>query len=284
VRRLLPALLLAPFLLAGCGGESDWSAVLGREFSLTGRTATVLVPAGALEVTVGEPVSGDLDEERTNDLEGHRPPDGATYLPVLVEHDPIADLPVTVLGQPLRPTRLVVRSGGHAVELPAAYRLVGPGTVSGGFLESYVPVEDPDDVTLEATYDGLTQVLDVATGEVEAGAAEPLYDGPGGPTPLECGPVPAWLECELSVERVPYLPGTGWASAGRAFAVLAYEVHADGEGDPRIVVTVDGAGPVGGSGQRPVFEVAATGGQASLEVSVDTDLGVREHTVTVDLP
>jgi hypothetical protein len=284
VRRLGLALLLAPFLLAGCGGEDDWSVVLGRESSLDGRTATVLVPAGALRITVGDPVDGDLDEDRTNRLEGHSPPGGASYVPVLVEHDPFAGLPAAVASPPLRETALVVRSGSHSAELPAAYRLVGPGTGTGNIFETYVPVEDPDDVSVEATYDGLTQVLDLASGEVETGAAAPLYDDPAGATALDCGPVPAWLDCELSVERVPYLPGTGWAEDGRAFAVLGYEVHADGEGEPRVAVTVDGRDAVGGIAQRPVFEVPASGGEVSVEVSVDTDRGVREHTVRVALP
>lgn len=96
---------------------------------------------------------------------------------------------------------------------------------------------DPDELTIEIGYAGLVQTLDPATGELRAGAAEPLYaaagpwstrapacragrteiDAPG----FESSDGDVTVSCQVAeAYAVPYVTGHGWAQPGRTWLVV----------------------------------------------------------------
>lgn len=133
------------------------------------------------------------------------------------------------------PVALVVDADGRRTEIPDVGRLAGIGDPD----HVYVGVpRDAQDLTLEVSYDGVTQTVDLATGVVESGRAAGLYDVPlsaersigdgSGDCPYPhreqgldvsffCGVLDSW--------QVPYVDGLGWAGEGRAWLV------ADASGD-----------------------------------------------------
>ena len=122
----------------------------------------------------------------------------------------------------------------------APYRVVGEkGTVDSGLDTVWVAVDEaPDEIgsmKLAVTYDGLTQTLDPATGEREAGAAAVLYDEPVADAEAACAAdgfdregVQLDLACLAGPpQRTPYLPGPGWAAEGRSWLVAGTVVSVD---------------------------------------------------------
>ena len=91
-------------------------------------------------------------------------------------------------------------------------------------------------MTFAVTYDGLTQTLDPATGEREAGAAAGALRRaesrtsrrrvrPTVSTERACSSTsPAWQGLP---QRTPYLPGPGWAADGRSWLVVGISVSVD---------------------------------------------------------
>ena len=102
---------------------------------------------------------------------------------------------------------------------------------------------EPGALTLEVTYDGLTQTLDLRTGRVDAGAAAPLYRKEAwtaASRPCTDGKVtiraPGFAADEDDVEvlctltevalAAPYLPGKGWARPGRTWVTFQLRTQA----------------------------------------------------------
>jgi hypothetical protein len=282
--------LAAGAVLSGCGGgasgapgSADSVVVASGTDDVTGRSATVIVPTGRLDITVGTPLDGSVDADQALDDEDHSAPDGMTYVPLEWDFDTATPMPgVGIIGQQAQPTKVVVTSGGTSTPLPAPYHTDGKVIGFAADRIVYVPVEDPDAITVEATYDGLTQTLDVATGKVDQGAAAPLYgDASAAKQDLDCGDgtvvkgdgSSATLVCEATLERVPYYPGTGWAKDGRAFDVLGWSVSGsrftDPNGDPKSVDEVTATGTVEGGtslGALPVTIGSAEGNGRKIEV------------------
>lgn len=129
-----------------------------------------------------------------------------------------------------------------------------------------------DDLAVEVEYDGVTQTADVASGEVDAGVAQPLYDV-GVSYATGCADVPS--PCEMQspegsrwrapdnsytaggVSVYPYDGEHGWADEGYQWAAVRVQlfgvyVVVDATGAQRRVtndvepptITLDGAEPV----------------------------------------
>ena len=146
----------------------------------------VLIPTGRLDLVLGEPTTDDVGARPGGaTTRPTRRRTGGSWVPVHVEHDPFGEggVPVGLIGGAPQPAELALVVDGTTVDLGAPYRVVGEkGTADSGLDTVWVAVDEaPDEIgsmKLAVTYDGLTQTLDPATGEREAGAAAALYDEP----------------------------------------------------------------------------------------------------------
>ncbi len=277
---LLGALLLATaaVALAGCQDEPPRDAagvvVPGTDASVTeGNKAFLLVPAGRIDVTVGDPITGDLPASEVTDDRIHRPPEGGSFVPVEWSHDPFALPPdLAVVGLWPEPTEMSLLVDGASYPLGSPYDVpaVG-GTVDSLVSVLYVAVPTrPKSVRVGASYDGVTQTLDPVSGRLGPDAAAPLYH-PVRRFRVDACPERGWtihdstthgrstadadvagsairVDCHVGVARqVPYLPGVGWARTGYTWLVVPYRVQARADGaavdSVRAVITLDGARP-----------------------------------------
>ena len=199
----------------------------------------VLVPTGRVDVVVGKPRAGEVKPDEASDGHDHEAPDGGSWIPVRVAHDPFGHLavPVGLMGGSPRPAQVALVVDGTTVNLGAPYRVVGDqGTADSGLDNVWVAVDQrPDEVEsvqVAVTYDGLTQTLDPKTGDRDGGAAEPLYVAEGEELEATCAPddpvdraVRLDLACVVGpAQRTPYLPGAGWAEVGRSWMVVGVAV------------------------------------------------------------
>lgn len=176
-----------------------------------------------------------------------------------------------------------------------------------------------DDVTVEVGYDGVVQSLDVESGEIDAGPAQPLYEPeqhlaascdaeatcalmapPDSPLrPDRQNFDPSWLSLS------PYVEGLGWAEEGTLWASVQLQLFgvlgvADRAGGYRrvrsqepAVITLDGADPVRneleGSRARDlltgsvVFSVSDTPRALRIERSLVLDGQAEPATLPVSL-
>ena len=297
-------LVLAAAVACTDGPDRDaaGTVVAGRASTrVEGSSGFLLVPAGRIDVTVGEPVTAALPATSTADDAEHAPPTGGSFVPVAWSHHPFA-LPagMALVGTDPRPTEIALLVDGTSYPLGSPYGVpsVG-GTVDSPVGVMYVAVPGvPESVVVSAAYDGLTQTLDPRSGQLDPGAAGPLYhhiDHVGAPRCAADGwsgqrRLTATTRCRVSEpRRLPYLPEVGWAEPGRSWLVVGYRVTLDVArgADPAdryrssavsAELTLDGAGPVAdrsgpGSG-RPdtvagvlAFDGALTGGRLGLRVT-----------------
>lgn len=243
VRRapLLAALLLVAAGLSGCG--EDTAAPAGEPVpgsvgvDVAGEPRVVHVPAADLTFTVGEASTDAVDGGDTADGDDLTPPEGGSLVPVAVEVAPAGVPAAEVVGSSPEATEVVVEVDGEEVPLPAPYDVEGSQVTASSAGTFFVPAEVPDPAVLvHVSYDGHTQTLDPATGEVDAGVADLWYAGPGGgpggtADETDCettarGPAASdpglRVECAATARRLPYLPGEGWAEDGSAFALVDY--------------------------------------------------------------
>ncbi len=265
---LLLVLLLLPS--AGCAVLTGKSAepgdiVVGRDADqVTGTDAEVRVPVGGITFTLGEPLS-EVAEDQTSDLQERRAPDDGSFVPLAWQIDDSA-LPSYALVMATRPEPITLDlvTGGETIQVsPNLARERGP---------VYVAVPgDGENVSLEVGYDGVTQSVDAASGEREAGLAAPLYDLPEAPGPAPDCPGRGWLDdpqidyrvtCTVGDHIVlPYLPELGWAAESRSWVIVATEV------DLRDVTWQ----PVGG-GPPVEYDVRSGADASSLDASAAVDL------------
>ncbi len=197
----------------------------------------MLLPTGRIDLTVGKPVD-EVTADQADDGEKHAAPDGGAFVPVTWEHDPFGEgaVPVNVMGADPQEADVVLRSGDTTADLGSPYQLAGDqGTTDTGVGTMYVAVDgDGKSPTFEVTYDGLTQTVDPATGDRDAGAAEPLYAEPTMGIEAPCtsegftsGPVQPDISCLVNApQRTPYLPGQGWAEDGHTWLLVERRHHA----------------------------------------------------------
>lgn len=239
-RRFAAALSLALLALplAACGedepdpGTQPGEIVEGRSgFEIeTGKWMQVLVPAGRLDVRLGEPIEA-LPEERTAQLTAREAPDGGTFVPLVWSFDTSALEGYGVVFGDRSPLKIELVADGEAYHLapPTAER-------RRDAKPSYVAVDGPArDLRLRVGYDGVTQELDLRSGKRDAGRAAGLYDLPE-PDPgaavedlLEDCPMEDWttpvgefrnFSCQLAKPvATPYVVGE-WAKPGRTWLAV----------------------------------------------------------------
>ncbi|MCW2791995.1 MAG: hypothetical protein JWO76_1093 [Nocardioides sp.] len=242
---VVPALLVA-LLAAGCGGPQDDARRLatGEVVPVFGTMpetvrASVPLPSGELVLALDADASGRQDTGASRPVVAG----GGDHLLGLAWSRSDSDL------DPLLHEVLTGRTLEDAGAIPDVavvvgderYPLSGVGTPGQQHGALWVALPDGT-ATIEVSYDGLTQTVDLDTGTVDSGVAAPLAD----PTALQhdgssCDPADFppgdVLSVECTVERwfaVPYVDQLGWAPEGRTWVVTDTIV----EGDP--TMTLDG--------------------------------------------
>jgi hypothetical protein len=185
--------------------------------ALVGRTAEVRVPWGSLQVTVTEPL------EETSD--GKVAGDGASLVGVQVSLDGPEDLLVVDRlpdGALQDPTFTLVADEQEYV-LDGLTGWVDGDEIAQVARRQYVALKgQPEKVSLRVGYDGVDQVVDGLTGDLDRDAAEPLYELGFANGAEPCGD-PLWspgasdvgdsvTTCLVtSSAQRPYVAGLGWA-------------------------------------------------------------------------
>lgn len=284
------------------------------------RQVTVKLPATQVSVAVAEPtdsLGADLveptdreSEQRYWDLDAWHAPEGGALVPVTWS--------VQALGGFLRdadtsPTIIRLVAGDKTIPLASA-NVGEDSSATRDLLDPHSEVFaigddiDLDDITVEIEYDGVTQVVHPSSGEIDTGAAEPLYVPEGS---YSSGCIDIDDECDLHgrsadgsvradnftftsshVTLYSYDHALGWAEEGRLWAgvrLSIFDRHAvTASGDwidvtpsARPQVTLDGAEPIRREGLttkgyvisgRAVFDVAADTTPRTLELEQVYDL------------
>lgn len=223
----------------------------------SGTTHAVRLPTSTVAVRVGEPVD-EVDptaldvptstEDHTDPDAPVRPEVGYTLLPVtwVLERDRESAGTEDMDGQDVsgRPT-------AEADETPVDVTLIVDdeehdlvderqvqSVIDDGRESLLLPVRagaEAADITVEVTYDGLTQTLSPESGAIDKGAAEPLYDAADDSVfdtscdddpcrfesdpDSEWQPAHGWGSVELGRMLItPHDPTLGWADEGKAWA------------------------------------------------------------------
>ncbi|WP_434966006.1 hypothetical protein [Janibacter indicus] len=275
-----------------------------------GQAHEVLLPGTAVEVRVGRPVREidqvlvDLGTDRDWSDDAPVPADdGVRLVPVAWSARPVNNS----AGQEVADQEIDVHlvAGERRVELARGTgRELASETVSSD-TAVLVAADEDQELVVEVTFDGLTQRIDVTTGELDRGAAEGLsarpqrIDSPcpdARPCQLQTGA--AWRphadRATLSTGALaPYAwdDELGWADEGRHWAEIALRPSVasyavDRAGAPRQVVDV-GELEVTLDGQEPRRSEALEGGETyssarygSAVFAVDDDATPRELRVS----
>lgn len=224
-------LVLAPALVA-CGDDSGGlevgDVVPARnddQFS-DGVPSSVVLPRGKLEVTVGEPAKT-LSANDTRELEAMTAPDGSTFVPITWQYDAatFGDY-ADYLSTPDTPAIDLVADG-------ASYRLPAPLESGEGSTSFYVLVSgSAKEPSLSVDFDGVTQTVDLMTGDRDTGDAAALYKLKRPKSkPRSCTEKVAYGNKEVvvaptqfacSIRRVARLPyaGSAWAEPGHTWLAV----------------------------------------------------------------
>ncbi|MBE7188125.1 hypothetical protein [Jatrophihabitans endophyticus] len=217
------------------------------------RYATVRLPFGTEHVRTAVPATRGVQTADDNDVVA--PADGSFVSVELTLDTSTSTVPVDLLGGDTDEVTSTVVTGGRRYPL-------GRRADLGTQADVVAVAGHPSAPTVEITYDGVSQRVDMGTGKVSPGAsAAPLYHRvPAGTQ--SCGPatLPAGytqtaatypLDCTLAWRRLPYAPGRGWARPGSGWVLFS--------------VTTLGPGAVVHHGRtEPVFS-----GQGLLTVTCD---------------
>ena len=186
----------------------------------------------------------------------------------------LGDLRPESLPQPT----VALTDGSRALTLPVLAQAGQSGAVVAG-------AEAP--ASVEVTFDGLTQTVDLATGAVGPGQADSLIDLGEATTsrPRICAardfPVPEVLDNSCSVDavhRLPYLSGLGWAPDAGTWLVVDTSV----EGRATVLLDEDPGTLLARASQdqlRVAYAVAAD----ATDQRIDFDYGPRIGVISVPL-
>jgi hypothetical protein len=218
--------------LSGCGNDPGTGAAVvpaAESLPIEGDEVEVVLPSGQFVFTVTD--SRDkLSEGDAADGETHEAPDGRHYVGLRWVWEGMAGRAFSLVNHDLPPqvAEVSVRTGDDE---RTVFELDTQHGSPGG--RAWVLVSDDAEPVLEVTYDGHTQTVDLASGEVDAGVAEGFYDiatydvdcpdqGPGTE-----GEGLAWrIECTVGeVVAVPYVADLGWADAGQTWLVVSLELN-----------------------------------------------------------
>jgi len=254
---------------------------------------TVKLPGIEVSVRVAEPlgsIDGALVRDRDHpDAESWVAPDDGRLVPVSWR--------ARSTGADPGPIDIYLAAGGERVSLDTI-RFDGSTTAATRLTSAVVAFADDldlADITAEVEYDGLTQTLHPATGEIEAGVAQALYEplpelesncaGSKRGCPVAAADEDSALQIDGSVEsRVrfqAYDSELGWAEKGTLWAEVDVSLESgdhveDAAGNyfviwdsPPMTVTLDGARPSRSQGfDHP--DLLTVHGVAVFPVAVDT--------------
>ena len=203
--------------------------------ALVGRSTEVRVPWGSLQVTVSEPI------EETSD--GKQAGRGASLVGVQVSLGGVEDLlvadrlPDAAFTDPT--FTLVADEEEYVLEGLTGW--ITEDEIAQVARRQYVALKGvPQTIRLRVGYDGVDQVVDGRTGDLDRDAAASLYalDFAGGPQP--CGD-PLWstgagdvgenvTTCAVtSSAQRPYVAGLGWAPEGKRWMLVTVLTGAPSE-------------------------------------------------------
>ncbi|MFC5730957.1 MULTISPECIES: hypothetical protein [Nocardioides] len=216
--------------VAGCGDASPSDGAPGADpvvpaagtVDLDGTETEVVLPSGQLTFTVTEPRESVPAEDAEDDAD-HDAPEGSAYIGLGWQHTGPAPAFGPVLhGTTPQSAEVRLRAGEEGRDVFT----VDTQSTSGESAWVLVPVGDQSAV-LEIEYDGLVQELDLATGEVDAGVAQGLYDVRTATVdcPDQRGEPGAALSytiaCRTSPATVtPYVADLGWSAEGASWLVF----------------------------------------------------------------
>ena len=310
---LFAVLVLLVTLAATTSPDSSHVVSVGEQLPLqaapyNGDVHEVIVPSATVTLRVGQPVeeidSALVDLEDVPDADRAQRSDdpvrataGATLVPVSWSVRPatsgssaeIQAVPITI--------RLV--AGERSLDL-ADGPLMSLRSPEGETHPpmSLVGVERAADLSIEVEYDGVTQTLDIATGELDTGLAAGI-DSPTSTIDTGCGegagchlgtdPGSTWQvdrnDATITVRPLtirPYDPELGWAASGQRWATVGMHMaSASGVRDGERYRSVDRAGPL---------EVTLDGAEPERSTGlgddrfVDTRVGSAVFAVDADTP
>jgi hypothetical protein len=232
-RRRLIALALGLMLpLAACSDDtpespdiSSGDTVEGRLDDVkAGKAVDVITPAGRLSVAFADPIDG-LTEEQSTDLNAKDAPEGGVFVPIVWSFEDADDVFGVI-------TRVFGDSEPLEVSLGAGdrkYKITPPSTGSKKSVQ-YLAVEgNGKDLKLEVAYGEVTQTLDVASGELDKGAAAKLYDLADTKVKIKKCPIKQWLDNPLNFVQYkcdyttaiasPYVANT-WVEPGHTWLAV----------------------------------------------------------------
>ncbi len=214
----------------------------GTSGSAMSHEAEVRLPIGTVQLASGGPLDEIAARRVGKQGDGSvRAGDDAVIVPISWTFRPSLAYE-DLLGYPATFT-LALTAGGERTELGEQDVDLHETLDSGVFPERSliaVVAGGGDDLGVEVTYEDQSQTVAMATGEVEAGRAAPLYpDGPVayGPdercdarTTDEARSIDAGagsIYCRIDpLTRTPYLPDLGWAEEGRVWSTVEVVVTA----------------------------------------------------------
>ncbi|GAA4685611.1 hypothetical protein [Nocardioides nanhaiensis] len=235
VLALVPAVATA--LLTACSPQEETGprtveageVVVARQLEVesTGRTPFLVVPTGRLEVRAGEPTA-QVEGDATRAREAVVAPEGSVLVPLTWRYlTDVLDAAASVFGAPQELGVTLVAEGER-------YPLVPPAEDRSASDEDefYVAVAgDGQDLELELAYAGVTQTLDLRTGERESGVAQGLYPLQGFEVRTRECPDRDWAPDDAPLGQLyfyctvtnplvtPFRQGA-WAEEGTSFAVV----------------------------------------------------------------
>lgn len=251
-RQICALSLLAALLpLTACGSEPDSGAteagdVVDARAGVDTEGAAegfLVVPSGRLDIRAGEPVT-ELPADATTERTARTAPDGGVFVPITwTFRTGRIDLLTAIFGRPQTIEMALVSDGKR-------YPLAAPTADRNGEAVDayYTAVEgEGEDLELKLEYAGVTQTLDLVTGEQQTEGAQGLYDLAGVEYTGEKRKCPTedWLEGEDPLVQVtfdckhtdalsvPFVDGE-WAPEGSTFVVIdlttnlaSYAVYAE---------------------------------------------------------
>lgn len=303
VALLLAALLGANLSACDDGGpppETAGTVVAGTGATVEGDSGFLFVPAGRIDVTVGAPLTRPLSGDEAADGAIHAPPAGGAFVPVAWTHDPAAlPAPLEVAGPHPELTAVALVADGTSYPLGSPYDVAAVGGTTDALVRVFyvaVPAR-PTKLLVSADYDGATQTLEPASGQIGPGKAGALYHPVPRLTASPCRPaspprtrLPATaVRCRVhDVVVVPYVPGPGWAEPPEGWLVVHYRVDVDAADLRSVSLRLAGRAPVTVLDSRRgphrargsvAFAGATRGGELRLTVTLTPASARRTTTV-----
>lgn len=216
---------------------------------VAGEPVYVMLPSGRAAVTVSEPTD-EVPAAATSDGRELAAADGTVLVGVSWSLDRGAYpdninlqvvSPDDVFGQPA-PVAMRLVADGTPYDVPDVGTLAEPVDERTGTAAWVAVPEGAETWELEVEYDGLTQTVDLGTGDIAPSAADPLYRDLPGESTRACDISGAYFASCLVYSGVgyPYSSTAGWAAEGRSFAVVSVSLGEDTPTD----LTLAGGRPV----------------------------------------